>query len=616
MFLRKIWKISLRVLLGILILILLLYGFLQTETGQNWLAHQITNRFSKELQTKISIRHVDINLFNFGKMDLQGLIVEDQKKDTLLYAGKFQIRITDWFFFHDKALVKYIGLEDAIIKLNRTDSVWNYTFLEKYFLSTDTSAKKKAGIAFDLKTVVMKNVSFFKKDAWLGNDLYAKVGGLNLNAHKISLSGKTIDVSNLNLNNPYFSIFNYTGKYSADKSATQSAQMVSPSSPPSWKINFETITLHNGRFRDDKGTMLPSTAAFDGAHIDFSNINGSLKNTGWSADTLSGMINLSMKERSGLVVKLLKAKTTIHASAMIFDELYLETNKSLIQNYFAMRYHNIADMDNFIHAITMDAHFKNAKISSDDIAFFAPDAKTWKKNIKIDGEVKGTVDALASKKLEIRAGNKTYIHGALSLVGLPNINETLINIDAEDLRTTYSDAVNFIPSIKNIQTPALNKLSYLRFQGSYTGFINDFVLYGTAQTNLGTLHTDLNMKFPKRSAPVYAGKILTAGFQLGQFINSSNIGLVEFHGTVKGKGFQWQTLDMHVDGKVHRIEYGNYTYRNITANGNFTNRLFNGEFDIKDANADMHLKGLVDLSGKIPVFKATADIVHADLKAL
>lgn len=615
MFLRKIWKISLRVLLGILILILLLYGFLQTETGQNWLAYQITSRLSKELQTKISIKHVDINLFNFGKMDLQGLMVEDQKKDTLLYAGKFQIRITDWFFFRDKAVMKYVGLEEATIKLNRTDSVWNYTFLEKYFSPTGTSAKKKAGIAFDLKTVVMNNVIFSKKDAWLGNDLYAQVGSLNLNAHKISLSAKTIDVSNLSLNHPYFSIFNYTGKYSAAKDSSQNVQTVSSSSP-AWKISFENITLRNGRFRNDNETMMPETTAFDGAHIDFNNINGSLKNIGWLADTLSGTINLSMKERSGLVVKSLKAKTTIHARAMIFDDLYLETNRSVIQNYFAMRYRNISDMDNFIHAITMDAHFKKAKISSDDIAFFAPDVKSWKKNIRIDGEVKGTVDALASKKLEIRAGNNTYVHGALSLVGLPNINETLINIDAEDLRTTYSDAVNFIPSIKNVQTPALNKLSYLRFQGTYTGFINDFVLYGTAQTNLGTLRTDLNMKFPKRGAPIYAGKILTTGFQLGQFINSSNIGLVEFHGTVKGKGFQWQTLDMQVDGKVHRIEYGNYTYRNITANGNFTNRLFNGEFDIKDANADMHLKGLIDLTGKIPVFKATANIVHADLKAL
>ena len=548
-------------------------------------------------------------------MDLEGVLMEDQKHDTLLYAGKFQVRITDWFFFKDKAELNYVGLEDATINLNRTDSVWNYTFLEKYFTSTDTSTKKKAGISFDLKKVMMKNVSFIKKDAWLGEDLYAKVGGLDMDAKEITITNKTVDITSLVLDNPYFSLFAYTGKYVATNDPIKIEKAVKESSPD-WNIRFGEVTVKNGRFKDDIGTMAASASYFDGKHIDFSNINGSLKNIGWTNDTITGNINLSMRERSGLVVKSLKAKTTIHPKAMIFDDLYLETNHSVITHYYAMRYNSISDMNNFLHAVTLEGRFTKAMVSSDDIAFFAPALKTWKKNIKIDGDVKGTVDALSSKDLEVWAGNNTYIHGALSLVGLPDINETLINIEAQDLRTTYSDAVNFIPAIRTIHTPDLNKLTYLRFKGTYTGFISDFVTYGTIQTNLGTLQTDLNMKFPENGQPVYAGKISTEGFQLGPFINSPYLGLVDFHGTIKGKGFKWQTLDMSVDGIVHRIEYGNYTYRNITAKGNLTNRLFNGDFVMKDPNADMHLKGLVDLTGKIPLFKATADIAHADLKAL
>ena len=548
-------------------------------------------------------------------MDLEGVLMEDQKHDTLLYAGKLQVRITDWFFIKDKVDLKYVALENASIYLNRTDSVWNYAFLEKYFSSTDTSTKKKAGIAFDLKKVVMKNVSFVKKDAWLGSDLYAKIGGLDMDAREITITNKTVDVTNLVLDDPYFSMLSYKGNYVAT-SDPEKIETVVKKSAPDWKIDFGTVTIRNGRFRDDKGSMTPDWSYFDGKHVDFSKINGTLKNIGWSKDTITGNIDLSAQERSGFVIKSLKAKTTIHPKAMIFDQLHLQTNRSVIGNYFAMRYNSISDMSDFLHAVTLEGNFNKATVSSDDIAFFAPNLKTWKKNIKIDGDVKGTVDALASKDLEVWAGNNTYIHGTVSLVGLPNINETLINIEAQDLRTTYADAVNFIPSIRTIHTPDLNKLTYLRFRGTYTGFINDFVTYGTIQTNLGTLQTDLNMKFPKNAEPVYAGKISTEGFQLGSFINSQYLGLVDFHGTVKGKGFRWQTLDMTVDGIVHRIEYGNYTYRNITAKGNLTNRLFNGDFVMKDPNADMHLKGLVDLSGKVPLFKATADIAHADLKAL
>ena len=552
-------------------------------------------------------------------MDLEGVLMEDQKNDTLLYAGKFGVRITDWFFFKDKAVLKYIGLEDATINLNRTDSIWNYAFLQDYFSSPgskDTTTKKKAGIAFDLKKIVMKNVSFIQKDAWAGSDMTVKVAGLDMDANEITITNKTVDVTNLVLDNPYFSLFNYTGKQVKDSLQGKQVQNKNNSSSPDWNIRFGTISIANGRFRNDAGTMIPTVSFFDGKHIDFSKINGTIKNIGWTKDTITGNINLSTQERSGLVVKSLKAKTTIHPKAMIFDQLYLETNKSIITHYYAMRYKSISDMSDFLHAVTLEGNFNKATISSDDIAFFAPELKTWNKNIKIDGDVKGTIDALSSKDLEVWAGNNTYVHGSVSLVGLPDINETLINIDAQDLRTTYADASSFIPSIKNIETPDLRKLNYLRFKGTYTGFINDFVTYGTIQTNLGTLQTDLNMKFPAKGEPVYAGKISTANFQLGSFISNEQLGSVGFNGTVKGKGFQWKTLDMTVDGTVNHLQYGDYTYHNITAKGNLTNRLFNGDFVMKDPNADMHLQGLVDLTGKIPLFKATADIVHADLKAL
>jgi hypothetical protein len=607
-------------LLGILALVFLLYGFLQTEMGQNWLARQITSRLSKDLQTKISIKRVDLNLFNFNRMDLEGVLMEDQKHDTLLYAGKFEVRITDWFFFKDKAVLKYVGLENATIQLNRTDSVWNYAFLEKYFSSskTDTTTKKKSGIAFDLKKVVMKNVSFIKKDVWLGEDMNVKVGGLDMDAKEITISNKNIDVSNLVLDNPYFSLYNYAGKRIKIDSSSNVAQVEKTvkESSPDWNIRFGIIKINNGRFKNDAGTMTATVPYFDGQHIDFSKINATIKNIGWTKDTITGHIDLSTQERSGLVVKSLKAQTTFHTKAMIFDQFYLETNRSVITHYYSMRYNSISDMDDFLHAVKLEGRFTKATISSDDIAFFAPELKTWKKIIKIDGDVKGTVDALASKDLEVWAGNNTYVHGAISLVGLPNINETLINIDAQDLRTTYADAAGFIPAVRNIETPDLKKLTYLQFKGTYTGFINDFVTYGTIKTNLGTLETDLNMKFPKTGNPVYAGKISTEGFQLGSFINNSSLGVVDFHGTVKGKGFKWQTLDMTVDGIVHHIQYGDYTYQNITAKGKLTNRLFSGDFVMKDPNADMHLNGVVDLTGKIPMFKATADIAHADLKAL
>ena len=114
-------------MLSLLLLILAAWLFIQTPFGQNWITGQVTKRLSKDLQTKIEIRKVNFSLFN--NMHLQGVLVEDRKHDTLLYAGEVRVRITDWFFFKKNIELKYIGLSDAVVQMKRTDSVWNHQFL-------------------------------------------------------------------------------------------------------------------------------------------------------------------------------------------------------------------------------------------------------------------------------------------------------------------------------------------------------------------------------------------------------------------------------------------------------------------------------------------------------
>jgi len=574
----------------------------------------VTSRFSKELQTKISIKRIRVNLWNLNRMNLEGVLVEDQKQDTLLYAGVFQVRITDWFIFKDKAELKYIGLEDAVINLNRRDSVWNYNFLQKYFASSDTSAKKSAGISFDLKQVVLKNVSFYKRDEWIGSDMTVRIGGLNMDANQLTITDRTIDVSQLNLTDPYFALFEYEGRRGPKPSSPAAKKAAAASEP--WIVKFGNVSIHNGRFKNDRDSLHTSLAYFDGQHVDFSKINGQFRNIGWSNDTITGNIDFSALERSGLQVKSMKAKTTIHPQAMIFDELYLETNRSIIRDHYSMHYDKLSDMSDYLHKVTMQANFNESTISSDDIAFFAPSLKSWKKDIRVDGKVRGTVDAIASEDLELWAGNDTYLRGEVSLIGLPNINQTLINVEAEDLRTTYRDAASFIPAVKRLRTPNLAKVNYLRFKGTYTGFINDFVSYGTIQTNLGTLVTDLNMKFPENGEPVYEGKIATSGFQLGSFINMPKLGSVAVNAEVKGRSFDWKKLDMRINGRVASVRYDGYTYRNISIKGNLASRIFKGDFVVKDPNADLSLNGTVDLTRKIPRFMVTSHVNTANLQAL
>lgn len=125
---------------SILILLCSLWLAINYTPFQNFLVKKVSNTLSKKLKTKVEVKHVDFRLFN--KMLIEGVLIEDKKQDTLLYAGTAKVNITDWFFMKEEATLHYVGLSNTVVNLNRTDSVWNYQFIVDYFDSPSTGKKK------------------------------------------------------------------------------------------------------------------------------------------------------------------------------------------------------------------------------------------------------------------------------------------------------------------------------------------------------------------------------------------------------------------------------------------------------------------------------------------
>ncbi|MES1221590.1 MAG: hypothetical protein ABUT20_39180, partial [Bacteroidota bacterium] len=524
---------SLLILLGFLLICLLL---VQTSVVQTWLAGRASSRLSESLHTRVSVKHVDFSFFS--KMQMEGVYVEDLNKDTLLYAGKIKVNITDWFFMRDSAVLQYIGLEDATIHLQRTDSAWNYQFLVDYF-SGPTDTSKKAGIDLRLQKIELKNIHLLKKDGWRGEDMGLYLASLNVDAREINLKKKLVDINELAIVEPIFSIYNYEGRrtYKPPPAFRDPNDTSLVWNTAGWKIMATTVSIKDGAFKDEKKSDRAAYYYFDGQHIQFTDINASFKNLTWVKDTISALTILSTKERSGFEIKSFKANMKWQPRAMEFNSLDIQTNKSHLTNYFVMKYNNFDDMGDFVKKVNMQGNFKNALIHSDDIAYFAPELGKWKKEIFITGALHGTVADLNGKGVVIRAGNNTTLNGDISLKGLPDIDKTLINFKSNDFRTTYADVLTVVPKLKDVYEPRLDRLQFIHFRGNFTGYIRDFVTKGTVETGLGIVEADVNMKFPHGAKPTYTGKVSSAGFNLGSLVDYDNLGNIAFNVGVKGSSF-------------------------------------------------------------------------------
>ncbi len=569
----------------------------------------------------MSIGHVSLSLFN--KINIDDVLVEDQGKDTLLTAGRIRVRITDWFFVKDKVELKYIGLEDATVNLNRTDSVWNYQFLIDHF-SGNKSGGGGGGVELDLKKVDLKNIRFHQIDKWRGEDFECYVGNLALDAEMINFGQKQAIINSLILTRPEVLIRQYPGNRPKSekkiKPEEQNEAQVIDSllkwNQAGWVVKAGFVEIRNGAFRTDRPDSEP-LAYFDGKHIAFTAIKARFDNLKWEKDTIQTHLSLSTKERSGFEVKSMVANTKFTPEAMAFSEMEIRTNNSIIRKGYTMRFRDFNnDMSDYINKVRMEADFADAEIDSDDIAFFAPALAEWKKKIKVNGRARGTVSDLFADNLEIKAGENTYLNGDISLVGLPDIDQTFIDFKANRFRTNYADATGLFPQLRKIRNPKLSTIQYLDFTGSFTGFIRDFVTYGNIQTNLGRITTDLNMKLPEGKAPIYSGSISASQFQLGRFLENPELGSISFEGKVLGRGLEWQSLVASIDGQIKSVIVKNYEYKNITLNGQMDKRRFTGLASANDENLNMQMNGVIDFNGETPTFDLVAEIDRASLKAL
>jgi TamB, inner membrane protein subunit of TAM complex len=267
--------------------------------------------------------------------------------------------------------------------------------------------------------------------------------------------------------------------------------------------------------------------------------------------------------------------------------------------------------------VLMDAHFKNSYINSDDIAFFSPSLKTWKKELQLTGNWLGTVSNFKIDNLITKErGNGTTISGNLAMKGLPDMDKTIIGFNNGNIKTNYKDLSAIIPSLKNVTNPNLAALGTILFSGSFNGTTSKFNTNGTLATALGNIVTNLSMQLPNKKDALYSGELNIDKFNLGKFLNEDKLGVVDFKGKFDGSSFNIAKLKTKFEGNFNSLEYNGYTYTNITTKSTFQNKYFNGELKIDDPNFHLNGQAEANFSKAQPSFNILADITKSNLQAL
>lgn len=190
-------------LVSILGLLVLVSIAIQIPFIQNKLTQTAINFVESKIGTPVKLDRISLSIPK--KIVLTGLYLEDQHRDTLLYAGELAINTDLWKLTKQTIQLNDIELSDfsAAVSRSQEDSAFNFDYIVEAFASDSTGAPDttKAPWKFSIGNVVLENIRILFSDRLMGNDVTLNVGTLELGMEELDLERSIFKVDQIMLEN-------------------------------------------------------------------------------------------------------------------------------------------------------------------------------------------------------------------------------------------------------------------------------------------------------------------------------------------------------------------------------------------------------------------------------
>ncbi|SCY12395.1 Family of unknown function [Flavobacterium caeni] len=336
-------------------------------------------------------------------------------------------------------------------------------------------------------------------------------------------------------------------------------------------------------------------------------------------------VNMDIKKMAaldhrGLYVTDLKAKFAYTKRNIRLENLDLLTKESFVKGQVILNY-NRKDFADFNNKVKFDIRVDDALLSSNDIRHFYKELGKDKK-FKLRSTVTGTLNDLTATKLRLEDDKGSQIVGNVNFKNLFGKEDQdqffYMNGDFSRVSSNYADLTSLLPNVLGKKLPSsLSKLGNFNLSGraeiTAKTIDTDFFL----RTALGNVKSELTMTdIDNIDNATYVGTIVMDNFDLGNFLERTDVGRVSLNVDVDGKGFTEQYLDTRFSGDIHKIHYRNYTYSRIVVDGSFKKPFFKGEVYVNDPNLFMDFEGQVNFSKKEYAYDFHTKVDYADLSKL
>jgi len=445
------------------------------------------------------------------------------------------------------------------------------------------------------------------------------IGKLNVETDKLDMKNQVIDLKNINLDNSMFHVT--LGKKPQAQVVVKEVKEKADAISTFWSFSSDDINFANSDLRYDDQNLPSQRTGMDFGHLDIKNLNLKANDFVYTKDTISGKIKSgSFEEKSGFKLRRLNTNFFYGSNKTYLENLFLETDKTLIRNEIKLAYSSIEDISKNPGDLRIDATLDNTRLGFRDILIFMPalsSTEPFKSNsnavVNINGKVNGQVKNLSIPNLELSGYGKTRLKASGKITGLPDMDKAFFDLNIANFSSSSGDIYSFVPAgtiPANIRVPEAVSLN-----GKFKGTMNRFYTDLNLNSSYGSAKATGTFSFGKQAT--YDARINTYNFNVGRLIKQeASLGRITLAANINASGMDAKTFSGTINGKVINAEYNKYNYRNLTLkaiarNGNVTANAF-----MNDPNIDFDLKATANLRNKYPKIQATLNIDSLNLQKL
>jgi hypothetical protein len=475
------------------------------------------------------------------------------------------------------------------------------------------------------KTAELKGVYIqdLNKDTLLsGGRIFVELNSFNFSDQKVNIKNITLSNTTAKLSIPKNdSVMNFQFIVNYFDTGTK----VKDTSASAWDIRFNDLTLDNVNFmfkNNNEDTKATEVINFN--NLRANNVSGKFSQIQFQKDTiLVALSNLRFNEQSGFTLSNLSSNLKISEKGVYCDHLDIVTPGTVIRGHVRFKHDNWEAYSDFINKVTMDVLLKpKSKVYLKDVAAFTEELAGLMDTVKLSGKVKGTIADLSLMDFKLKLKSNTEFMGDLTIVGLPDFNNSFLHFDTKKLSTSYTDLIQipnypFKENKKLVLPIQLKNLGLITYNGKFDGLINDFTVYGNIRTALGSVNADIAIKTGAKADDLeYKGKIRTSNFNIGSLVGVKGLYNLNSDLKLKGSGVTLAKIKASMQGGITTIHFNGYEYHNIKVDGSFVNKTFNGLLVSTDPNADFDFNGTVNFTNKVPQMDFISTVNKLNLQKL